>query len=50
MILSGRLSMSMISLLAAELLNPLFQTPHALGNPLTIIAAGVVQKKVKVRL
>jgi hypothetical protein len=50
MILSGRLSMSMISLRVAELLNPRFQTPHALGNPLTIIAAGVVQKKVKVRL
>jgi hypothetical protein len=50
MILFGRLSMSIISLLAAEVLNPRFQTPHALGNPLTIIAAGVVQKKVKVRL
>ncbi len=49
MILSGRLSMSMISLLAAELLNARFQTPRALGNPLTIIAAGVVQKKVNVR-
>lgn len=50
MILSGRLSMSMISLLAAELLNPLFHTPPTLGNPLTIIVVGVVQKKVNVRL
>ncbi len=47
---SGRLSMSMISLLVAELLNPLFQTPPTLGNPLTIIAVDVVQKKVNVRL
>jgi hypothetical protein len=50
MILSGRLSMSMISLRVAELLNPRFQTTHALGNPFTIITAGVVQKKVNVRL
>ena len=49
-ILSGRLSISIISLLAAELLNPRFQTPTLLGNPLTIIVVGVVQKKVKVRL
>jgi hypothetical protein len=40
----------MISLLAAEWLNPLFQPLHALGNPLTIIAAGVVQRKVNIRL
>jgi hypothetical protein len=49
-ILSGKLSMSMISLLTAELLNPLFQTPPTLGNPLAIIAVGVVQKKVNVRV
>jgi len=42
-ILSGRLSISMISLLTAELLNPLF------GNALTIIAVGVVQKEANVR-
>jgi hypothetical protein len=38
-----------MSLLATVLLNPRFQTPHALSNPLTIIAVGVVQK-VNVRL
>lgn len=48
-ILSGRLSISMISLLTAELLNPLFQTPPTLGNALTIIAVGVVQKEANVR-
>jgi hypothetical protein len=40
----------MISLLAAVLLNPLFHTPLTLGDPLAIIAVGVVQKKVNVRL
>jgi hypothetical protein len=39
----------MISLLTAELLNPLFQTPPTLGNALTIIAVGVVQKEANVR-
>jgi hypothetical protein len=35
----------MISLLVAELLNPLLQTPPTLGNPLTIIAVGVFRRR-----
>jgi hypothetical protein len=50
MILSGKFSMSMISLLAVVLLNALLQIPTPLGNALTIIVVGVVQKKVNVRL
>lgn len=49
MILSGKLSMSIISLLAAVMLNALLQIPTPLGNALTIIAVDVVQK-VNVRL
>jgi hypothetical protein len=44
MILSGKLSMSTISLLAAELLKPRLQIPTLLGNALKVIASGVVQK------
>jgi hypothetical protein len=50
MILSGKLSMSMISFLAAVVLNALLQIATPLVNALTIIALGVVQKKVNVRL
>ena len=50
MILSGKLSMSMISFLAAVQLNALLQIAAPLGNALTIIALRVVQKKVNVRL
>jgi hypothetical protein len=50
MILSGKLSMSIISLLAAVMLNALLQILTPLGNALTIIVIDVVLKKVNARL
>jgi hypothetical protein len=50
MILSGKLSMSMISLLAAEQLNPRLQIPALLRNALKIIAVNIIQKKVNIQI
>ena len=50
MILSGKLSMSMISLLAAEQLNPRLQIPPLLSNALKIIAVNIIQKKVNIQI